>query len=224
MPNYFIRVDGQYVSRGDLLDRLANENYPESFTIEGIVDENNPESASYTFFRIANGYSYSQMQVLFYPALPAAGANQGVDFEHVREQVIEIMDGFGPDADAILNPPQHQAHVNLAADWDDLPGPEPVAPGPAFFDPELGHLPPLAAQQAIGIQNMPAVQQPNFLPPLGPQPAMGPHPPANQNNMNVNNNQYGGKKRRHTQRRRTQRRRTQRRRTANLRRSLNRRK
>jgi len=152
------------------------------------------------------------MQVLFYPALPAAGANQGVDFEHVREQVIEIMDGFGPGADAILNPPQHQAHVNLAANWDDLPGPEPVAPGPAFFDPELGHLPPLAAQQAIGIQNMPAVQQPNFLPPLGPQPAMGP-PPANQNNMNVNNNQFGGKKRRRTQRRRSLRRRSLRRRS-----------
>jgi len=242
MPNYFIRVDNNFVTRGDLLARLENQDWPEEFTIQGIVNANNPVSLSHIFHRIEDGYSFSTHQVLFYPGLGAAGANQGVDFEHVRQEVIDIMNGFGPNAEVILNPPAaQQANVNIAADWDDLPDPEPVAPGPGFVDPELGHLPPLMAQQALGApEHAPgALPMPAFLPGLPmAQPAAVAQPAAqqnqNNNNMSVysNNNNYmnmnngGGRRkllRRKSQRRsslrgrslrgRTQRRKTQRRRT-----------
>ncbi len=163
MPNYFIRVDGQFMTREDLLERLEDQEWPQEFTIEGIVSANHPESTSHTFFRVQGGYSHSTHQVLFHPGLGAAGAVQPVNFEHVRQSAMQIMDGFGPNAVAILNPPVAQAPVNVAADWDDLPGPEPVNPGPGFFDPELGHLPPLMAQQALG--------DPNFQPGALPMPA-----------------------------------------------------
>ena len=211
MPQYFILADEQYLTRDELLDKLANNDYPEHIRIEGIVDQEHPESVSYIFARGMAGYSYSQMEVMLRPGLGAHGAMRGVGFEYVRDEIIDIMDGFGPNAVVIVNPPQHQAPAA-----GNVQGNQPgVNPGPGFLPAFAPHDDednfPNGPAQVNAPQNapQPAVTAPAVVQaPLPPQPANF-NLNLNNNNMSVNNNNVkmkGGRKRR-TQRRRTMQRR-----------------
>jgi hypothetical protein len=199
MPNYYIRADGLSRTKEQLMNMLANQEYPQNFSIVGVIDEQNPQSQSWyfrkTFNAFGEGYSFNQQQVVFH-GLPAIGANQFADIEGIAGLVEECIEYFGPDAVAVNAPPLPQE--------DDLfPLPEAALGAPAVNDVGAG----------------------NAAPPAN----AAPFAPMNENHNNMFIEGWGGMGaqpqaggRRRPQRKRSQRKRSQRRRMTK-RRSLQRR-
>jgi hypothetical protein len=106
MPNYYIRADGLSRTKQQLMTMLENQEYPQEFSIVGLIDEQNPESQAWYFDKSfdGQGYNYNQQQVVFH-GLPAVGANQFEGIAGIAELVEECIAFFGPDAVAVNAPP-----------------------------------------------------------------------------------------------------------------------
>jgi hypothetical protein len=140
MPNYYIRADGLSRTKQQLMTMLANQDYPEDFSIIGVIDEQNPESQAWYFNKSfdGQGYNYNQQQVVFH-GLPAVGANQFEGIAGIAELVEECIAFFGPDAVAVNAPPMENGI---------FPGNN---AGPFNVFPQ-GNLPPLAPQNNNNIE------------------------------------------------------------------------
>jgi hypothetical protein len=98
MSKYTIDADGQSLTKDQLMTMLANQEYPQTLSIVGIVTEDDPESQSWVFKKAADGqgYSYDQEEVVT-NGLPAVAGTEFVSMANFVEFVENCIAYFGPD-------------------------------------------------------------------------------------------------------------------------------